>query len=90
MKDALKPTRNDAKISQDARETVQECVSEFISFITSEALDCREDNRKTVNGRDLINSLRRLGFERYCENLEIFLFKYECAKSFHDNNDPRR
>jgi nuclear transcription Y subunit beta len=26
----------DAKISKEARETVQECVSEFISFITSE------------------------------------------------------
>ncbi len=26
----------DAKISKEASETVQECVSEFISFITSE------------------------------------------------------
>nr|GEV47300.1 nuclear transcription factor Y subunit B-3 [Tanacetum cinerariifolium] len=31
-----------AKISKDAKETVQECVSEFISFITEEAFDkCR-------------------------------------------------
>ena len=27
------------KIAKDARECVQECVSEFISFITSEASD---------------------------------------------------
>ena len=27
---------NNAKIAKDAKETVQECVSEFISFITSE------------------------------------------------------
>jgi len=33
MKKAL-PTN--AKIAKDAKETVQECVSEFISFITSE------------------------------------------------------
>jgi nuclear transcription Y subunit beta len=33
MKQALP---KDAKISKEARETVQECVSEFISFITSE------------------------------------------------------
>ena len=33
MKQALP---RDAKISKEARETVQECVSEFISFITSE------------------------------------------------------
>jgi len=28
--------RKDAKIAKDAKDTVQECVSEFISFITSE------------------------------------------------------
>jgi hypothetical protein len=33
MKKALPPN---AKISKDAKECVQECVSEFISFITSE------------------------------------------------------
>ena len=33
MKSALP---KDAKIAKEARETVQECVSEFISFITSE------------------------------------------------------
>ena len=33
MKKALPST---AKIGKDAKETVQECVSEFISFITSE------------------------------------------------------
>lgn len=45
MKKALPPN---AKIAKDAKETVQECVSEFISFITSEyvtrvhtALQCR-------------------------------------------------
>ena len=27
-----------AKIAKDAKETVQECVSEFISFITSEGM----------------------------------------------------
>ncbi len=33
MKKALP---SNAKIAKDAKETVQECVSEFISFITSE------------------------------------------------------
>ena len=35
MKKALPPN---AKIAKDAKETVQECVSEFISFITSECV----------------------------------------------------
>lgn len=30
-----------AKIAKDAKETVQECVSEFISFITSEYPACQ-------------------------------------------------
>lgn len=34
MKKALPPN---GKIAKDAKETVQECVSEFISFITSES-----------------------------------------------------
>ena len=60
-----------AKISKDAKELVQECVSEFISFITSEGNfiivlhlkvlkaceKCKEDNRKTVNGDDIIYSM---------------------------------
>jgi len=36
MKKALP---DNAKIAKDAKETVQECVSEFISFITSEACE---------------------------------------------------
>ena len=36
MKKALPDT---AKIAKDAKEAVQECVSEFISFITSEACE---------------------------------------------------
>ena len=35
MKRSLPPN---AKIAKDAKETVQECVSEFISFITSEGV----------------------------------------------------
>jgi len=35
MKKSLPPN---AKIAKDAKETVQECVSEFISFITSEGI----------------------------------------------------
>jgi len=33
MKKALPPS---AKIAKDAKEAVQECVSEFVSFVTSE------------------------------------------------------
>jgi len=65
------------KISKDAKETVQECVSEFISFITSEASDkCQREKRKTINGDDLLWAMATLGFEEYVEPLKIYLHKY--------------
>eukprot|EP01018_Ginkgo_biloba_P008677 Gb_07620 [translate_table: standard] len=66
-----------AKISKDAKETVQECVSEFISFITGEASDkCQREKRKTINGDDLLWGMTTLGFEEYVEPLKVYLHKY--------------
>lgn len=66
-----------AKISKDAKETVQECVSEFISFVTGEASDkCQREKRKTINGDDLLWAMTTLGFEEYVEPLKIYLQKY--------------
>ncbi|KGN46611.1 nuclear transcription factor Y subunit B-3 [Cucumis sativus] len=66
-----------AKISKDAKETVQECVSEFISFITGEASDkCQREKRKTINGDDLLWAMTTLGFEEYVEPLKTYLQKY--------------
>ncbi|PKA51903.1 Nuclear transcription factor Y subunit B-8 [Apostasia shenzhenica] len=65
------------KIAKDAKETVQECVSEFISFITSEASDkCQREKRKTINGDDLLWAMATLGFEDYIEPLKLYLQKY--------------
>ncbi|KAL6199746.1 hypothetical protein ACLB2K_029529 [Fragaria x ananassa] len=66
-----------AKISKDAKETVQECVSEFISFITGEASDkCQREKRKTVNGDDLLWAMTTLGFEEYVEPLKVYLQRF--------------
>jgi len=66
-----------AKISKEAKETVQECVSEFISFITGEASDkCQKEKRKTINGDDLLWAMTTLGFEEYVDPLKIYLHKY--------------
>ncbi|PPD90008.1 hypothetical protein GOBAR_DD13048 [Gossypium barbadense] len=63
--------------STDAKDTVQECVSEFISFITSEASDkCQKEKRKTINGDDLLWAMATLGFEDYIEPLKIYLARY--------------
>ncbi|KAF3794177.1 Nuclear transcription factor Y subunit B-3 [Nymphaea thermarum] len=66
-----------AKISKEAKETVQECVSEFISFITGEASDkCLKEKRKTINGDDLLWAMGSLGFEDYVIPLKAYLNKY--------------
>ncbi|KAJ4971067.1 hypothetical protein NE237_004166 [Protea cynaroides] len=65
------------KIAKDAKETMQECVSEFISFVTSEASDkCQREKRKTVNGDDLLWSMATLGFADYIDPLKVYLNRY--------------
>merc|ERR1740138_79715 len=74
MKKSLPPN---AKIAKDAKDTTQECVSEFISFITSEASDkCQQEKRKTINGDDLLWAMSTLGFDKYVEPLKLYLAKY--------------
>ncbi|KAI9662854.1 MAG: hypothetical protein M1821_007901 [Bathelium mastoideum] len=74
MKTALP---ENAKIAKEAKECMQECVSEFISFITSEASEkCQQEKRKTVNGEDILFAMTSLGFENYAEALKIYLARY--------------
>merc|ERR1711943_75299 len=82
MKKALP---ENAKIAKDGKETVQECVSEFISFITSEASDkCQLDKRKTINGEDILWAMTTLGFEDYVEPLKVYLHKFREAEGQKD------
>ncbi|KAL5116911.1 transcriptional activator hap3 [Pleosporales sp. CAS-2024a] len=68
---------DNAKIAKEAKECMQECVSEFISFITSEASEkCQQEKRKTVNGEDILFAMTSLGFENYSEALKIYLSRY--------------
>ncbi|KAF4364509.1 hypothetical protein F8388_007086 [Cannabis sativa] len=90
MKQILPPN---AKISKEAKETMQECVSEFISFVTGEASDkCHKEKRKTVNGDDICWALAALGFDDYAEPLKRYLLKFrelegERSSAHHTNNN---
>ncbi|CAG7847543.1 Nuclear transcription factor Y subunit beta AltName: Full=CAAT box DNA-binding protein subunit B; AltName: Full=Nuclear transcription factor Y subunit B; Short=NF-YB [Serendipita indica DSM 11827] len=65
-----------SKISKEAKEAVQECISEFISFITSEAAEkCHDEKRKTIGGEDVLYAMMLLGLEQYVEPLKIHLAK---------------
>lgn len=77
MKNAIPKS---GKIAKDAKECVQECVSEFVSFITSEASDrCHQEKRKTINGEDILFAMSTLGFDNYVEPLKLYLQKYREA-----------
>ncbi|CAG9332248.1 unnamed protein product [Blepharisma stoltei] len=85
MKKALPPS---AKISKDAKECVQECVSEFISFITSEACEkCLSERRKTISGDDLMYAMNTLGFEKYIEPLRVYLQRYRDLSKGEKNDE---
>ncbi|KAL7198915.1 hypothetical protein ACSBR2_021248 [Camellia fascicularis] len=74
MKQILPPN---AKVSKEAKETMQECVSEFVSFVTGEASDkCHKEKRKTVNGDDICWALGRLGFDDYAKSMRRYLNRY--------------
>ncbi|KAE8684107.1 Nuclear transcription factor Y subunit B-4 [Hibiscus syriacus] len=78
MKQILPPS---AKLSTEAKQRMQECATEFISFVTSEASDkCRKENRKTMNGDDVCRALSALGLDNYAEAIVRYLHKYREAE----------
>ncbi|KAG6701416.1 hypothetical protein I3843_08G158700 [Carya illinoinensis] len=89
MKQILPPT---AKISKEAKQTIQECSTEFISFVTAEASDkCHKENRKTVNGDDICWALSTLGFDNYSEAMVRYLYKHrEAERQKPDQNKTGR
>ncbi|CAI4216441.1 unnamed protein product [Parascedosporium putredinis] len=88
MKNALP---DNAKIAKEAKECMQECVSEFISFITSEASEkCHQEKRKTVNGEDILFAMTSLGFENYAEALKIYLAKYRDQSQSNRTDNQQR
>ncbi|GAB4845946.1 hypothetical protein Ancab_024952 [Ancistrocladus abbreviatus] len=74
MRRALHPN---AKIADDAKDTIQECVSEFIGYITTDVKDrCQNEQRKTITAEDVIWSMDKLGFENYIKPLSLYLKRY--------------
>lgn len=79
------------KIAKNAKECMQECVSELISFVTSEASDrCGSEKRKTINGDDILYSMRVLGFDNYEQVLKVYLSRYRQAQEENPRQRRRR
>lgn len=57
-----------SKISKKGVETVQEILTEFLLFVTSEAEEkASECDRNTIQGCDVLAALKNLGFDHYYE-----------------------
>ncbi|KAL7088741.1 hypothetical protein ACP275_13G145400 [Erythranthe tilingii] len=70
-----------AKIGEESKETMQDCVTEFISFITDEANErCQGEYRKMITADDLLAAMRALGFDNYVGPLTLYLNKYRAAQ----------
>ncbi|KZV06723.1 hypothetical protein F511_03650 [Dorcoceras hygrometricum] len=67
---------------------MQECVTEFISFVTGEAsAKCFKEKRKIVNGDDICWALVTLGFDEYAEALKRYLRKHREAEEERVNHN---
>ncbi len=56
---------------------MQECASEFVSFIVSEAAESAANAKsKMVTADDVLTALHNLGFEGYVEPLTRFVENY--------------
>lgn len=79
---------SEVKLSKESKEIFQECISEFISFLTSEASDtCNADKRKTLNGDDILQAMNNLGFDKYVPTLKVYLDKYRDSQKIESIDD---
>ena len=63
-------------IDREAVELMQELVTEFVCFITSDmAEDVAKDRRVALKGQDLVESLNKLGFPHVADVIELMLPK---------------
>jgi len=59
------------RVSNDARELLLSCCTEFIHLIASEANDiCNQQTKKTISPEHVIAALESLGFHDYVEDVE--------------------
>jgi nuclear transcription Y subunit beta len=85
------PLPNACKIARDAKEIVQECVSEFIGFVTSEASErLAQEKRKTITGDDIMLALQTLGFQDYLPFLKRFLHDYRNTLKSDSHQGPSK
>ena len=79
------------KISREAKEVVQQCLYEFIGFLTSIMSETLiEDQRKTITGEDLIQTTAANGYDDFIPQLRVFLNSYRHSKNCQSHRGLKR
>ncbi|KAK7276969.1 hypothetical protein RIF29_18118 [Crotalaria pallida] len=74
-------------ISEAAKQTVTDCATEFIGFVTTEANErCKRENRCTVTADDLLWALENLGYDNYAQVLTLYLHRLRQQNNNNNNN----
>lgn len=69
-----------AKVADDAKEAMQECVAEFITHLTRAANDlCHRDYRRTITPEDAVAAMAALGFHDYVGPLTAYINNHRAA-----------
>ena len=76
-------------IDNEALELIRECVAEFMSSLSCDAITmATQTGKRRVTGNDMVNSIKAFGFDDYVPSLEVYLHKFhlhtkhcqECSK----------
>ncbi|KAG5051216.1 hypothetical protein JHK87_003414 [Glycine soja] len=83
---------NNAKISYDAMDMIQQGATKYINFVTRKAKEqCQSEYRKIMNAEDLLWAMKKLGFNDYVEPLTAFVQRYrniEGSDLFTSHKEP--
>uniref|UniRef100_A0A803MBA6 Transcription factor CBF/NF-Y/archaeal histone domain-containing protein n=1 Tax=Chenopodium quinoa TaxID=63459 RepID=A0A803MBA6_CHEQI len=68
---------SNGQITDEAKETIQECISKFINYVSKEANEIRKvEQRKVISANDLVAAMSRLKLGHYAEPLLTYLNRY--------------
>ncbi|XP_051133231.1 nuclear transcription factor Y subunit B-6-like [Andrographis paniculata] len=78
-----------SKIAYNAKEAIQECISELISYMTVEAnAKCHQDCRRIITAEDVSDGLSSLNFTNYIGPLSLYLDRYRSSTSCSSSQFP--
>lgn len=67
----IKETLPDLRVSNEVRELILQCCTEFIHLLSSEANEvCKSQQKKTMSSEHVLLALEKLGYGEYKEDVE--------------------